>query len=114
MSSKPVAPCFECTARGGRLVRLTPDRFDHILGRHPELGTDFAYLKPEIMKALELAESVTDDKFQPEMEIYVGPQVVPNGVSAGLGRTLNVRRFRVVVRKEASNRGRVVTAYTIT
>lgn len=88
MSGEPI--CFECDAKDGLRVRLTQDRWDNhirLLDGHPELEWHFAYPKPEIQKALELAEEISPGN-KPNTRLYLGPPVVPDGTryAAMVGR----------------------------
>ena len=105
--------CFEkCQARDGLVVCLQKKRYDEHVLEHEDLLRDFDYPVTEIMRALEQADSIRQE--QPPKQTYIGPPVMPTRAAvAGFGFANKPRRMHVLVWKDSSTHGHVVTAYTV-
>ncbi len=68
---------FEIIDKKGRTIYLTPDRWTHIVTRHPELSNSIETIKQIVLQPLFIVEDVADIQlkyhhhFSKEMKMYL-------------------------------------------
>jgi len=77
----------------GKRIKLTKERYLHIISRHPELEGK----EKEIKKTLENSDFVQESVYDKNVLLYY--------------RNINRKRYFVVVTKILNNHGFIITAY---